>query len=115
MPYKLKEGITVWKKGETKHGSPCLIELWLPKGTLCRFNPRRPLRGWIKNRCDRARVVSILSLYTHREIKRADGKFYPFPYRVGTWVRPEMPFDKSSNLCASGIHFFTDKEAARAY
>ena len=116
---KLKKGVVVYKAAYTKYTnlrekSKVLITLYLPKGTLCRFQPR-PGKRQPKNRASQAKVRSILNLTTKEQLTRAYAGWDGSLYQVGKMKKPRRSFDESSDVCASGIHFFATRSQAEAY
>lgn len=121
----VKEPITVWKSGILLRGKnkvrdrrysyaewrACLIELLLPTGTRCTFDP--VVNPHAKCRSDRAKVVAIRTK-SGRRLKgfTARGPLYfkGEPYRVGQMVFPHT-FNKDERVvCGGGIHFYGDKD-----
>ena len=70
-----------------------------------------------KCRCDKAKVLSITDLKGEREYKFAYSMCdISFEYRVGKYVEPKYRFCPDRfDECASGIHFFIDKQDAINY
>jgi len=71
-----------------------------------------------KCRCDKALVLEIQNIDgTKADIDTAHSTYdNHFAYRVGETVEPESPFDEDRwNECASGIHFFINREEAVYY
>lgn len=109
-----------WKQAELHHGSGryelILIKLLIPE------DAKRSSATSNKCRCNKAKV---LGFYTLRgdEIKDIgpNSKVVStfdrhFEYHVGETVAPELGFnDNRWDECASGIHFFVDREVAIRY
>lgn len=120
MSHKLKRAIVVYKKAYL-FGAQYLVTLRIPRGALCRFDPREAGRKRQKNRCSHARVMRVQRLHvgtnrprgrpTTKEVYSRWDAF--FPYRTGAVVKPTRPFDRSNDQCAPGIHFFASESAAR--
>lgn len=137
----LKRDIEVYKAAYaintrvwSKQGKKVLITLWLPKGTRCNFDPRDSTRSEAKNRCDRAVVrriqglhrrsvrdkkhggyYSVWSILPKRYQKAVSGHDSDFIYTVGKRVTPRFAFAKTGRECASGVHFFANRNAAKRY
>lgn len=125
--YKVPKSMIVWKKAMLRNsGWSVLVKMLLPKGALCNHNP---LRG--KTRANRVKVLGVYSLYSsggkrlrrsqRREI--AGGVAVPFltgrqdgtTYTKGRVVTPRMSFNRTTKICASGIHFFASERSAAYY
>ncbi|MBO7452299.1 MAG: pentapeptide repeat-containing protein [Clostridiales bacterium] len=109
-----------WKKGilhpqaqmlGTNIGLSCLIKLEIPKDAI------RSSSTGTKCRCDKAKVLDIVSLDEREHYSRAYSMFDSnFVYEVGNTVTPQNGFDPNRwNECAGGIHFFINKDEAISY
>lgn len=73
-----------------------------------------------KCRCDRAIVLEIQNIDgTKADVDTAYSAYEnatQFAYKIGETVEPEQPFDEDRwNECASGIHFFINRQEAVDY
>jgi hypothetical protein len=134
--HKVPRNTIVYKAAKTSRGAICLVSLELTRGTWI----NRVITSQEKNRASRAIVVAINrieikdSLYNHSgnvrkeqlSIAYSDFKYDNlgwdfekksdlFPYILGKTVIPRKPFSKSREECASGIHFFINKQKAIDY
>ena len=105
-----------WKKAYLMSGATAIVKLLIPE------NARRSSATGRKCRCDKAEVLEIWSLEAETmELKDqyAEARSIhdrDFVYRVGESVTPKEPFceDRYSE-CASGIHFFINRQEAIDY
>ena len=116
--HTLKESVIVYKNCEGPNGGSVLVTLRLQKGTLINKNI-----NWAgKNRASRAKVIRIQGIrrdFYYRVDKDRTIAFAHhrrgFTYKVGKIVKPESAFSRGHQECASGIHFFKDKDMALHY
>lgn len=97
-----------WKKVD-KNGEEAIVKLLV--------TGRRSSATGRKCRCDKATVLAIESIDGSIQYKDARSCHDPhFIYRVGDIVEPKEPFceDRWAE-CASGIHFFINKQEAVDY
>lgn len=86
-----------------------LVELEIPA------DARRLSAASTKCRCDKAKVLSIVSR-EGRQIKSIHSDNYaPIDYVVGQVVTPDSFDEDRWNECSHGIHFFINKEEAERY
>ncbi len=124
MSRLVEESVLVYKAALSSKGRPVLVTLRLPKGT--RIN--RNLTNKNKNRADKAVVVKInrVNCYhskwkpiytTRKDSVNVAYSIYSseFEYKVGLTIKPIALFSKTTEECASGIHFFSTKKAALNY
>ena len=105
---------TAWKKcaAHGKDNQPIIVKLLIPE------DARRSSATTRKCRCDKAIVLELQNEDgTVANIGEAFSRYEPtFVYRVGETVTPRQPFDENRwNECASGIHFFIDRQEAVDY
>ena len=95
-----------WKKV-----SDCLIKLEIPD------DAKRSSATTNKCRCDKAKVLEIITLNDKRSVEEVVNKHYipNITYKVGEMVYPDSFDDNRWNECSHGIHFFIDKQDAINY
>ena len=95
-----------WKKV-----SDCLIKLEIPD------DAKRSSATTNKCRCDKAKVLEIITLNDKRSVEEVVNKSYipNITYKVGEMVYPDSFDDNRWNECSHGIHFFIDKQDAINY
>ncbi len=115
---KLGEDTIVWKSARTADG-PCIIKLLLRKGTIIYENDGDS-RERRKCRAAAAHVLEILEYVASRrgfvrKVSEARSRHRPdFLYRLGKAVKPKTNFSMKFESCASGIHYFYNRnDAAR--
>lgn len=99
-----------WKKAILGCGEAVLVKLLIPE------DAKRSSATGRKCRCDKAKVIEILSMKDNKELKCAvsehDGAFI---YKKGETVcEPNFCEDRFKE-CAEGIHFFIDRKEAENY
>ena len=98
-----------WKKA--RHcGEAVLVKLLIPE------DAKRSSATGRKCRCDKARVIEILSMKDNKELEYAvSGYDRDFVYKKGETVcEPNFCEDRFKE-CAEGIHFFIDRKEAEKY
>lgn len=92
-----------WKKVDVY-----LVKLEIPE------DAKRSSATTNKCRCDKAKVLEVVSLITNESIKCViNVKFqYRLVYEVGKTVYPDSFDDDRWNECSHGIHFFINKQDA---
>jgi len=112
---ELLEPVRVYKK-TYMNGTPYVTALYIPEGT-CIHCPVWYRTLLIGDKC-RAEYAIVISSYNKRYksyttiSRNCIGRFTP--YFKNDFVFPDR-FDKSLDICASGIHFFFSKEEAEEY
>lgn len=109
-------GFIGWKKAYKYNNELGTFESVLVK-LLIPASAQRSSAYGKKCRCDKAKVLSITGLKNEEEYKIAYSMYdTSFEYRVGEYVEPKFHFCPDRfNECASGIHFFIDKQDAINY
>ena len=106
-----------WKKC-IKYKGICIVKLLIPE------DAKRTSATTRKCRCDKAQVLEIQTI--NGDILPPDVIAYScygihnngrkFPYKVGEIVKTEEPFEEDRwKECASGIHFFINRQDAVEY
>lgn len=123
--YVAKRDFVAYKKAETDDlDGEVIITLHIKKGTkfyvgeeACMIEvDNDTVRKHWKCRALKATVINIIDVDTGKRLKTAwSGYNNAYKYKVGTIARPVLPFEKEARTCASGIHFFMTKEAAKKY
>lgn len=116
----VKRAVHVYKKAYyyPGHGGPrraVVVTLLLPKGTRTNY-PVKDRAG--KNRANQAKVLRIRLVRDARKSVRIAYSDWNsnFAYRPGELVKPQYTFSSHYHGdCASGIHFFRDRERAKRY
>lgn len=88
-----------------------LVQLLIPE------DAKRCSAASNKCRCDKAKVLSIENLQTHKLINSVTNKnqLHVLTYKVGEMVYPDEFDDNRWNECSHGIHFFINKQEAINY
>ena len=93
------------------HAYPCILKLYIPE------NAKRSSGANSKCRCDKAKVLDILSLTGNplENVQMAFSRYnVNFLYSKNTWC--SSSFDENRwNECTQGIHFFMKMEEALSY
>jgi len=112
----LKKSVVVYKAARSGH-KRVIVTLLLPNG----IKINHAIGSYKKNRADRAIVLDIREKIDYSEIRkkksyvtgpqlkaaRSISEYNPkVTYRIHKEVTPRLPFETSSEECASGIHFF---------
>lgn len=93
-----------------KKAKDCIIKL------LIMEDSKRSSATTLKCRCDKAKVLDIEEIGTGRKIKSVYSDYDDdFIYRVGEIVKVDDFDENRWNECASGIHFFMNKQNAIQY
>ena len=96
---------TAWKKVYN-----FLIKLEIPA------DAKRLSSVSMKCRCDKAKVISIVSLENNAFLTEITNHNYTdLTYRVGEMVYPDYFDEDRWNECSNGIHFFINKQDAINY
>ena len=104
-----------WKKCLTRDGYERIVKLLIPE------DAKRSSASGRKCRCDKAIVLEIQDLDGNTVDENVHSVFQHHMvstiwYSVGETVEPELPFDENRfNECASGIHFFINRQEAVEY
>jgi uncharacterized protein YjbI with pentapeptide repeats len=103
-----------WKKCRDKKDNNVIVKLLIPE------DAKRLSSTNMKCRCDRAVVLEIQNLDGSKaDFNTAYSMLYSdqnFAYKVGKTVVPEEPFEEDRwEECASGIHFFINRQEAVDY
>ena len=95
-----------WKKVKD-----CLVMLEIPE------DAKRCSATSQKCRCDKARVLGIISLNTEESVSEIENTSYApaVTYVVGEMVYPDSFDEDRWNECSHGIHFFINKQDAINY
>ena len=100
-----------WKAAKTVNGKPVIVKLEIPEDAK-RVSPI----GVGKCRCSKAKVIGIESLSGNQHYKKVRCVSWfdkNFTYGLGDTLVPKKDFDDSAfESCSSGIHFFTNRDAA---
>lgn len=98
-----------WKKA--RHcGEAVLVKLLITE------DAKRSSATGRKCRCDKARVIEILSMKDNKELESAVSDYNSsFVYKKGETVREPNFCEDRFNECAEGIHFFIDRKEAENY
>jgi hypothetical protein len=108
--------ILIYNEGLYKACQNSIVILQLLEDTVTNENRKDVVDdNYAKFRCDKALVVDIQSVKTDRSLQK-DKSFYrkDFLYQKGKIVTADFNLD-IDNVCASGIHYFKTKEAARSW
>jgi hypothetical protein len=105
--------ITVWKKVRERRlywfgpgdYSPFVLELTLMPGALIIIHSYE----------SKSRASFAIVQKHDKRMRLYSGWDHTFVYRSDRCVRPRRPFSLSLEACASGIHFFFNKKAAKDY
>ena len=93
-----------------KKASGCLIEL------LILEDAKRSSATTVKCRCNKAKVLDIENIETGKKVKEIRSNYDSnFIYKVGEIVHVDNFDNNRWNECATGIHFFINKENAINY
>jgi uncharacterized protein YjbI with pentapeptide repeats len=93
-----------------KKANGCLVKL------LILEDSKRSSATSMKCRCDKAKVLDIIDLMTNEKIDRTKSDYdNEFFYEVGEIVQVDDFDEDRWNECATGIHFFMNKENAIKY
>jgi hypothetical protein len=112
--------LIVWKRAKIlddngKKVRSCLVKLSVPKDTKIYVGAET---GSNHNKC-RANRLRVIKFYTLKGKKLSNNTHVVsdhdrnFKYNVGSVVEPKQSFSSNNVTCASGIHFFFVKEAAK--
>ena len=93
-----------------KKAKDCIVKL------LILENSKRSSATTLKCRCDKAKVLDIEKIDTGEKIESTPSDYdINFIYKVGEIVKVDNFDENRWNKCASGIHFFMNKESAIKY
>ena len=98
-----------WKKA--RHcGEAVLVKLLIPE------DAKRSSAAGRKCRCDKAKVIEILTLKGNIEVESAVSNYdSSFIYKKGEVVCEPNFCENRFKECATGIHFFIDRKEAEKY
>ena len=93
-----------------RRGEKVLVKLLIPE------DAKRSSATGRKCRCDKARVIEILSMKDNKEFESAVSDYDKnFIYKKGETVCEPNFCEDRFNECAKGIHFFIDRKEAENY
>ena len=117
--WRITKEMKVFKKAYDNNYRQVIVNLVIPVGAIVHFPENEYNKFCInvrKMRASKAFVHSIANLRSKKSIQLAYSNWdNNFEYVVGKTVKPKYGFNRTPEVCETGIHFFMQVEDAIRY